>query len=573
MTLPEFLRIFPVRSPNLMWFLGAGASAASGIATAGDMIWDFKRRLYCTEQRVSIRACEDLSNPDLRAKIQRYLDGRGDCPVNSSEDEYSHYFSAVFPSEADRRRYIDQMITKATPSFGFVALGILLKLDRVRVVWTTNFDRNVEDAAASVLKTTAKLTVATLDTPQLLRQAIQEGRWPALGKLHGDFQSRRLKNTSEELQTQDAQFRRELVEACKRFGLVVSGYSGRDNSVMAALTEAIDQGHGFPAGLFWFTRNKVTPKVTDFINQARAAGIDAHVLDVPTFDELLADVVGQIADMPKEDADLLDTKTKRLTDAPLPHDRGGWPVIRLNAVEIIKFPSVCRLLKCQIGGMSEIIEAIDSAKANVIAMRKNAGVILFGSDAEAEKAFKDHQIDGSDVYTIEPRRMWYDSVEAGLVLAGLSQALSRERGLIAERRRSQRTLRIDPENESADTFKPVKSLLSTICGTVPSTKTVWAEAIEIHLAYRLNRLWLIIEPMVWVSKPEAAERDVVREFQRERLAKRYNRQANDLLSAWCDLISRELPITKVAAFGIQDGIDAQYEIGDTNAFSRRLNPR
>jgi hypothetical protein len=117
-----------------MWFLGAGASAASGIPTAGDMIWDFKRRLYCTEQRVSVRACEDLSHPDVRAKIQRYLDGRGDCPANSSEEEYSHYFSAVFPNEADRRRYIDQMITKAAPSFGFIALAVLVKLDRVRLI-------------------------------------------------------------------------------------------------------------------------------------------------------------------------------------------------------------------------------------------------------------------------------------------------------------------------------------------------------------------------------------------------------------------------------------------------------
>ena len=33
------------------------------------------------------------------------------CPAAGSEEEYSYYFSAVFPNEADRRRYIEQLIT------------------------------------------------------------------------------------------------------------------------------------------------------------------------------------------------------------------------------------------------------------------------------------------------------------------------------------------------------------------------------------------------------------------------------------------------------------------------------
>src|SRR2546421_683678 len=120
MNVAEFLRLFPLRAPNLIWFLGAGASASSGIATAGDMIWDFKRRLYCSEQGISIRACDDISSPNVRGKIQRYLDSRRDCPADGAEEEYCHYFSSVFPNEADRRRYIDQLIAKATPSFGFL---------------------------------------------------------------------------------------------------------------------------------------------------------------------------------------------------------------------------------------------------------------------------------------------------------------------------------------------------------------------------------------------------------------------------------------------------------------------
>ena len=37
----DFVRRFSLRAPNLMWLLGAGASAASGIPTAWDMVWEF----------------------------------------------------------------------------------------------------------------------------------------------------------------------------------------------------------------------------------------------------------------------------------------------------------------------------------------------------------------------------------------------------------------------------------------------------------------------------------------------------------------------------------------------------
>lgn|SRR5574341_983787 len=595
MTPAEFFRIYPLRAPNLMWLLGAGASAASGVATAEDMIWDFKRLLYCAEQGISVRACEDISNPIVQAKIQRYLDGRGNCPNVGSDEEYSHYFSAAFPNEADRRRYIDQMISKATPSFGFLALAVLMNLGRARVVWTTNFDRNVEDAAAAVLKTTGKLIVSTLDAPHLMREALQEGRGPVFGKLHGDFQSRRLKNTSDELQAQDAQLRQELIDACKQYGLIVTGYSGRDHSVMDALEEAVDGGRGYPSGLFWFSRSTPSPRVTSLIEKARVSGVEANIIEVQTFDELLADIVAQIPDLPAEDAEFLNSKAKRLTEVPLPKDRGTWPIVRLNAVEIIKFPCVCRLLKCEIGGMSEVKNAIAASGAQLVAARRKAGVLLFGSDAEVQKAFSRHNITATDLYTIEPRRMWYESAEAGLTCDALARALARERTLLVERKRGQCVLRVDSARESADIYIPLKNALKVISGTIPGTSVTWAEAIDIHLAYRLERLWLVIEPMVWAATPSLAqedsvhaiqsdlrtanaerlstEKDIVREFLRERQATRYNRQWNALLTAWCEVISDGQPIAKVSTFGIHDGIDAVFEIGNTTGFSWRLIQR
>jgi hypothetical protein len=134
MKLADFLRLYPLRSPNIMWFLGAGASAAAGVPTAYDMIWDFKRTLYCAAQKISIRFCSDLGSPALRARLQRYFDSIGGFPPENSDDKYAHYFEVTYPAEPDRRRYIEGLVSGASPSYGHIALAALLKLDKARIV-------------------------------------------------------------------------------------------------------------------------------------------------------------------------------------------------------------------------------------------------------------------------------------------------------------------------------------------------------------------------------------------------------------------------------------------------------
>jgi len=571
MTECEFLLLFPLRAQKLMWFLGAGSSASSGIATAGEMIWDFKRRFYCVQQRVPLRACDDIGDPILRKKLQLYFDGRGDCPPRDSVEEYAHYFSVVFPNEADRRAYIEQMISYANPAFGHLALAVLLKIGLARIVWTTNFDRNVEDAAAKVFKSTKHLVVAALDAPHLLSEAVQEERWPILGKLHGDFQSRRLKNIADELRNQDAQMRRALVETCKRQGLVVVGYSGRDNSVMDALEDAIDAGRGYPSGVFWFSRSyDPGERVRQFISKAQSAGIDAHVIEVQTFDELLADVVSQIRGLPTEEAELLNERVHRCTEAPLPTEKGAWPVVRLNAVELLKYPAVCRVLACDIGGISEVHQTIESSGVGLVATRKKAGVLFFGADSEAQKAFGSFGIRRFDVFTIENRRLWYDSAEQGLLYDALVHALTREYGFLADQRGGHPLIFVDPANPGKPSFAALQRCCGQITGVVPKTVSKWAEGTVLRLAYRLNRLWLIVEPTIWIEQPVPGSADLIKGFQRERQATRYNRLWNNLIEAWCETLTQGQDTKTVKAFGISEGMDAEFEIGKISAFSRRL---
>lgn len=47
----------------------------------------------------------------------------GRCPPPGAPDEYAALFEAVWPSEADRRTYIDSKIAGGKPSYGHIALA------------------------------------------------------------------------------------------------------------------------------------------------------------------------------------------------------------------------------------------------------------------------------------------------------------------------------------------------------------------------------------------------------------------------------------------------------------------
>jgi NAD-dependent SIR2 family protein deacetylase len=575
MQVADFLRVFPLRAPNIMLFLGAGASSAAGIPTAQHMTWDFKRSLYCAAQRVSIHLCADLGDPTLRSRLQQYFDGLGGYPNEGSEDEYANYFEAAYPSEADRRRLIDQAVSGATPSYGHLALSALLFLDRARIVWTPNFDRMIEDAALPLLGSTGKLTVATLDTPGLAEQAMHEGRWPLLVKMHGDFQSRRLKNTPDELRAQDARLRHALIEGCKRFGLAVVGYSGRDHSVMDALEEGIAEGHGYPFGLFWFHRpdNPCLPRVEELIENAAARGIDAHIIEIETFDELLSDLLLLIPAIPQAVRDYLSARPRRVSDAPLLASEGTWPVIRLNALPVASWPTVCRRLVCKIGGVREVRAAIKEAGADIVATRRKVGVIAFGSDTEVRKAFAPYGISEFDVHSIEVGRLRFDSGELGLLYDALCRGLARERPLILRRSRLGHLLVVDPAREDDRLLKKLREAAGSVTGEVPTTSLRWAEAIRVRLEHKLDRLWLLLLARTLV---ESTEDDTLfekgKEFARNRSAGRFNQQWNRILEAWIYVITGGEETCEIRAFGTGEGIDAVFSISNVTGFSSRWVP-
>src|SRR5437762_6502611 len=63
----DFIRRIAEAPGMFAWFLGAGASQSAGLPTATDVIWDLKRRYYCSEEHQEISA-NDLQTARSKKK-------------------------------------------------------------------------------------------------------------------------------------------------------------------------------------------------------------------------------------------------------------------------------------------------------------------------------------------------------------------------------------------------------------------------------------------------------------------------------------------------------------------------
>ncbi len=148
MSAAQFATAFALR-PNLVaWFLGAGASAASGIPTGYAMIRDFKAQIFCRENSLSKREI-DTADPVWIERIDAFFQRTSILPPDGDPTEYAAAFEAVYPQPRHRRQYIDDAISKGTPCFGHKVLGSLIANRKVDCVFTTNFDPLIEESPLS----------------------------------------------------------------------------------------------------------------------------------------------------------------------------------------------------------------------------------------------------------------------------------------------------------------------------------------------------------------------------------------------------------------------------------------
>ena len=144
------------------------------------------------------------------------------------------------------------------------------------------------------------------------------------------------------------------------------------------------------------------------------------MVGIDNFDETMRDLIRLSPNLDTTELETFASDRKVWTPPPHPNGNGGFPVIRLNGLEIKALPTVCRLVTCTIGGQAKVVDAIETANVPVLAARTKSGVLAFGSDEQVRKAFEPYSIETFDLHSIEVRRLQNDSQERGLLRHALS---------------------------------------------------------------------------------------------------------------------------------------------------------
>ena len=222
LSLDAFVRSIGVQRFPFALFLGAGASTTSGIPSAEICIWEWKRQIFLTNNPGLEDQFAELSLEGVRRKIQHWLDRQGGYPREHTPEEYGFYIKRCFPITSDRSAFFQHKVRDAHPHVGYRLLCHLAKADMVRTVWSTNFDGLPARAAAGSALTVREVGI---DSQSRISRAPGAGELLCIS-LHGDYRYDDLKNTPDELQTQEAALRRVLVDDLRATSLIVCGYSG-----------------------------------------------------------------------------------------------------------------------------------------------------------------------------------------------------------------------------------------------------------------------------------------------------------------------------------------------------------
>lgn len=252
-------------------FLGAGASATSGVKLATQMINEL-REMWT---RNHTRSCRDRKNGQRPLQLLR---------KNSwydSDEEYGALFEEVFDHPSQRQMYVEACIKDALPSIGYLYLVSLLECGIFNTVLTTNFDDLINEACIRH----GNRIKPDVWTPEMgLARARPSYPRVSIAKLHGDYRSRSIKNTASECSSISDSARTYIERVAVDCGLIVVGFSGVDSAVFDEL-KALLGARKFEHGLYWCVRReRKTPQRVRALQRYE----QFRLVEIDGFDEFLA---------------------------------------------------------------------------------------------------------------------------------------------------------------------------------------------------------------------------------------------------------------------------------------------
>lgn len=590
----DFVIKFCSQPQNFAWFLGAGSSAGCGLPTATDLIWILKRKYYCSYENQEITR-HDLQNEAVKSKIQAYMDSQGFPPLWSDE-EYSFYFEKIFSEEKEeQRKFIKKALSedKVNLNIGNRVLGALLSLGYTNVVFSTNFDSVVEKSVAEVGGKT--LTAYHLEGSHNAVNALNNNEYPFYCKLHGDFQYDSIKNLSIDLKAQNQNLTTCFITSGSRMGFIVSGYSGRDKSVMDLFFNVIDQSSTpFPHGLYWTIRkgSQPLPIINELLEYAASKAVKTGLIEIQTYDTFLSRIWKGIDNKPLEIQNKVVTSALKFKENNLLPNYPSReeidisaPLIRMNALPLLSYSKECFSISLASNIEWSELRAIRNEHNVPFIFTKKDRLYCWGEKEHIQSVFANNlvainedTISGS--LSLSENLHFKNFLEEALALA-----LIKNKSLVTRTRYSKKYLIIKSEETYDSSFISLKNALDApLTGNIPNQMYVengvskpiqWAEALQITLEEKNGGLWLLIEPDLWIWPPRCREEAIV--FLKNKKSKRFNNIHDKLLSAWICILfgvnklpEKEVLQIEVSPFDSNDSHESPtFKIGSRTAFTRK----
>jgi len=265
--------------------LGAGASIESGIQSAYDCIWDWKRDIYISHNPAMANLYKNNKLDSIKNAIQQWLDVQNIYPDRDSDDEYTYYAEKAYKIPSDRSQYFRSIVDGKTPSLGYNLITFLFQKGMVKTIWTTNFDGLMVKACYQNNVTPIEITLESQD--RIYRNEAKDELLCVT--LHGDYKYGPLKNTVEELDGQSDKFVEALKHEITNRNLIVIGYSGRDKSLMDALKKAYSVNGAGRLYLCGYGNN-IPAQVASLINFIRSNGREAYFIPTDGFDKTMLNI-------------------------------------------------------------------------------------------------------------------------------------------------------------------------------------------------------------------------------------------------------------------------------------------
>lgn len=346
--LDEFLRSLKqnIDMPHSL-LLGAGASIESGVQSATECIWYWKKEIYLSQNPGAIGNYSNSKLEIVRQVIQKWIDSQKGYPALNSDEEYSFFAEKAYPLAEDRRKYFQHMVSTHDPSLGYHIISMLAKKNIIKCVWTTNFDGLMAKCAHQYTPL-VPIEITSETSERVYRNDVDQELLCIA--LHGDYKYGSLKNTENELDTQDGELEKALRHQLQNRDLIVIGYSGRDLSLMRALEKVYsEKGAG---RLFWCGYGShPSSAVSKLIDDANTNGRSAYYIPTEGFDSTLFSIARHCMSDDKTFLTDLDTVRKQLSVvSPIQSNSFILPNEVANKVVVtnaypITFPKQCYIFE------------------------------------------------------------------------------------------------------------------------------------------------------------------------------------------------------------------------------------